>query len=128
MGQGRSRPIAFKAGSVPVTLLSEIPEPPSYFSKDADKLWRETCKGLIDMRMLTSQSYVVVECYVNSVTKMRDMMTGRLSLPPSTQIAAIEAARKAAADLGLSPSAHARVRPLENTIKTDAEDVEKMLT
>src|SRR5689334_10424550 len=93
----------------PITVLDEVPKPPSYLKQEGRELWKHTCQALIEMRCLTLQSLTAIECHVNAILVMRDTMKDA-KVKLSTKAGVIDQARKSASELGLSQQAHAKVR------------------
>ncbi|HZS71715.1 MAG TPA: hypothetical protein VFA13_07755 [Candidatus Acidoferrum sp.] len=95
----------------PLLLLEKVPPAPAGFKKRREKLdlWKKTCEDMIAMRLLTTNSLVAVEIYVRSVFFMREVMDDKAAKYPQ-RVAALNAVRVAAAELGLTPSSHAKVK------------------
>ncbi len=106
----------------PVTALQNIPTAPKYFTKELRELWKEACANLLTMNALTQESFPTIETFCTSMLTMRQIVIDK-NAPNSRKVAAIEAARRCAAELGFSPSAHRRVKPLSTPIKSGISDM-----
>lgn len=95
----------------PVTSLQKLPPAPKYFNKELRELWKEACTNLLAMNALTQESFPTIETFCTSMLAMRNIVVDE-NASNSRKVAAIEAARRCATELGFSPSAHRRVRPL----------------
>ena len=96
---------------VPVTVLDKIPKPPSYFKNSEQRaLWKQTCQAMLEMGVLTVQSLSAVETHVHAMMTMRSVMSKPNQASHNTRTLCIEAARRSASELGLSPSSHPKLR------------------
>lgn len=105
-----------------VTLLTSCPRPPLQFGPAERQLWRETCEEMIKARTLTRAALVTVEQF----TLLQVMARRALKKNEGTlaqRLAVLREARLAAEELGLSPSAHAKVKRPDNAVPDNPREM-----
>lgn len=104
-----------------IILLLEIPACPIRLSTEGRDLWENTCDQMIKMRTLTSASLIAVEQLV-----MLELLARKTFDDPKIRVSQrlniLREARLAAEDLGLSPSAHARVKRPEGAVQDNERE------
>lgn len=101
-------------------LLTKIPKPPPKFSKAARELWRDVCRKLIARQLLTETAIYTVEQFVLLQLAAREAMTNTKATA-GQKLSLMREARLAGEELGLSPSAHAKVvKPTD--VRPDSAD------
>lgn len=119
MTRGRKAAITALDGA-----LSEVPKPPSWLTTHAKAEWRRVLPQLVADRKIAAHELGTVEAYCMAVAGIRDAQTaieanggpyitsvsGDLKRHPATtlQKESIEAARRLAGELGLTPASRSK--------------------
>lgn len=121
------KPSTIIPGSSPVM---KVPAAPSYLSKDAKQEWRRVAPILIDERkVLTQADIAALENYVIAVATMRQahrelqatglLLAGKRNPLSTILTQAQQQQLRAAAELGLTPSARSRAHMRDDADSDD---------
>ncbi|KAB0679527.1 phage terminase small subunit P27 family [Aureimonas leprariae] len=113
------KPDQISAGS---HVLTHVPKPPAWLSKDAKAEWKRVAPVLVERGVLTTADLATLEGYATAIGRVREAeatirregatyiaASGPKRHPAvTTQDAALKTARLFAAELGLTPYARSR--------------------